>query len=111
MGESSLKDWKRPKNFVASIKSEQLQLVNLTDLDFSGLCKENYGVNKGVYNTIDQYFFNQGIRNILYRRVYILEFLDEARAYKKTADNVTFIPFGAGGLSKSLHAFFLKKQK
>ncbi|MGG1572005.1 hypothetical protein [Fictibacillus sp. NRS-1165] len=108
MAEASLREWHRPKNFVASITKEQLHLVNLTDLEFTGLCKERYGVNKGLYNTIENYFAKQGVRNILYRRVYILEFLADVQSKKGKESRGAHVSFGTGGLARALHTFFIK---
>ncbi len=108
MGEMSLREGQRPKDFIASITKEQLNFVNLTDLQFTGLCKEKYGVNKGLYNTIENYFAKKGIRNILYRRVYILEFLNDVQRRKGKECRETHVTFGSGGLAKALHNFFIK---
>ncbi|MDM5198030.1 hypothetical protein QUF79_08365 [Fictibacillus enclensis] len=110
MGEASLKEWHKSQNFLASATKEQLYLVNLTDLEFSGVCRERYGVNKGLYNTIEDYFSKQGIRNILYRRLYILEFLNDVQS-RYTEVKRSHLTFGTGGLARALQTFFINRQR
>ena len=32
-------------------------IVNFTDYSFQKLCEREYGINRGVYNTIDRWFY------------------------------------------------------
>ncbi|WP_087974765.1 hypothetical protein [Oceanobacillus rekensis] len=50
--------------------------LHLPDLQFMSLCKEKYGLNRGIYNVIDSWFYDQGIINITERRKQITNFLD-----------------------------------
>jgi hypothetical protein len=38
--------------------------INLADLAFANQCFEVYGINRGVYNTIDYWFYENGIKEI-----------------------------------------------
>ncbi|PMC34283.1 hypothetical protein CJ195_23640 [Bacillus sp. UMB0899] len=80
-------------------------IIHLTDLDFAQLCHKKYGLNKGIYNTIDSWFYKQGIQNILERRkniLFFLEFLDGKVETKNLRPK-----FGSGGLTIKLQDYFL----
>lgn len=71
--------------------------VHLTDYSFQKLCDVEFGINRGVYNEIDKYFYHIGIINILERRKQILRFIQfHATAEKKR------VRFGNGGLRQRL---------
>ncbi|MFC0472664.1 hypothetical protein ACFFHM_19810 [Halalkalibacter kiskunsagensis] len=84
-------------------KLDHDHFLNLPDLKYVELCKERYGINKGVYNTIDLWFFEQGIKKIIIRRFYILAFLD--RMKRELPKNEDDLKFGHGGLTKKLNVF------
>ncbi|MBI0579111.1 hypothetical protein IEC97_17210 [Neobacillus cucumis] len=84
---------------------ESIQYLNLPDLQFFILCNQKYKVNRGVYNTIDQWFYEYGIVNIHYRRIQLLAFLDFFKDKILEKDRQKFIRFGHGGLAKSLNEF------
>ncbi|MEW9673533.1 hypothetical protein [Ammoniphilus sp. 3BR4] len=69
--------------------------VQLPDLSFIRLCESQYGINRGVYNTIDTWFYEQGWKGIVERRETILRFLDRN----------SFQRFGHGGLSIKLQEY------
>lgn len=80
------------------------QELNLPDLCFYKKCNNLYGINRGVYNVIDNWFFEYGITQVAYRRIYILSFL----SYLKEGDQKVsskYIKFGAGGLADKLSRF------
>jgi|HigsolmetaAR203D_1030402.scaffolds.fasta_scaffold01081_20 hypothetical protein len=74
------------------------QVIHLPDLSFVKWCDETFGVNRGVYNTIDSWFYEKGLTDILERRKHILHFLK----YAQTSGKEKKIKFGHGGLSISL---------
>lgn len=81
--------------------------VHSPDIFFQRTCDENFGINRGVYNTIDNWFYNIGLKNILVRRKEILRFL----FYLSGETNVNQKPkikFGNGGLSKELNEYWIK---
>ncbi|WP_256358076.1 hypothetical protein [Bacillus sp. sid0103] len=84
---------------------EKCEYLNLPDLQFFQWCHLQYGLNKGVYNTIDQWFYGFGIEHIHYRRIYILKFLDFTKECGVVKDQQKFIRFGNGGLIRSLQRF------
>lgn len=51
------------------------KIINKTDFHFLRYCQGQYGINRGVYNTIEQWFYNKKVYNIESRRQYILDFL------------------------------------
>lgn len=74
------------------------QIIHNTDLEFSSYCKNMYKVNRGIYNTIDSWFYNQGVKNILHRRKKIIDFLN----YLQSNNTLSF---GKGGLTHKLNEF------
>lgn len=73
------------------------QIVNYTDHSFQKLCEKKYGINRGVYNTIDKWFYEAGIKNIILRRKEILNFLDYV-VQSLSLSKSSKIKFGSGGL-------------
>ncbi|OIK13076.1 hypothetical protein BIV60_14815 [Bacillus sp. MUM 116] len=84
---------------------ESSQYLNLPDLQFFIWCNQKYKVNRGVYNTIDHWFYEYGIVNIQYRRIQVLAFLDFFKDKVFEQDKQKYIRFGHGGLAKSLNEF------
>jgi riboflavin kinase len=84
-----------------NVLSELEKIIHLNDLSFIRLCYEKYGVNKGVYNTIDAWFYSKGVENILERRRKILLFLQYIK-------NHSCSKFGHGGLTIKLQEFFFE---
>ncbi|MDQ0201516.1 hypothetical protein J2S10_004722 [Neobacillus ginsengisoli] len=41
--------------------------LNLPDLQFFNWCNHQYRLNRGIYNTIDQWFYDYGIKEVLSR--------------------------------------------
>ena len=84
---------------------EQSKYLNLPDLQFYNWCYQQYGLNKGVYNTIDNWFHEYGIIHIQYRRIYLLAFLEFSKDEGIKEDKHKFIRFGNGGLIRKLNEF------
>jgi riboflavin kinase len=78
--------------------------LNLPDLQFYIWCNRQYRVNRGVYITIDQWFYEYGIVNIHSRRIQILAFLDFVED-EMLEEQPKYIRFGHGGLTKRLNEF------
>lgn len=74
-------------------------LFHLPDLQFVQFCERKFSLNKGIYNTIDNWFYKMGITNILDRRKMILQFM------VINCSNKTKVKFGPGGLTKKLENF------
>ncbi|ETI68298.1 hypothetical protein [Neobacillus vireti] len=76
---------------------EQKTIINLPDQLFSRYCKETFGLNRGVYNTIDEWFYKNSAESIEVRRKKILDFL---LFYVSSLKNVEEckIKFGKGNL-------------
>lgn len=84
----------------------QRHMIHWPDLQFVHWCEEQYGVNRGVYNVIDAWFYNQGLDDIVERRVHILEFLS-FQAQNLSKGNT--LKFGSGGLKTRLNQFWSQK--
>jgi len=82
--------------------------LNLPNIQFYNWCKKEYGVNKGIFNTIDDWFYDHGIEGIIIRRAYLITFLEYLTSEEKEAKTVRF---GHGGLSMKLHAFLNTQQQ
>lgn len=76
--------------------------IHMPDLHFVKFCEREYGVNRGVYNTIDQWLFEQGVRRIIERRKNIMQFLDAVQSLQNEKGKVKF---GTKGLTERLHQF------
>lgn len=78
--------------------------IHLPDLSFVDLCESKYGINRGVYNTIDAWFYRQGVIDILNRRRNILSFLEFIKPKSDLGGNFRQ-KFGPGGLAIKLHDY------
>ena len=85
---------------------QRCMYLNLPELQFFQWCQQQYKINKGVYNTIDSWFFQKGIGSILNRRIYILAFLDFVIKTGQHDNQTKYLRFGNGGLTKALQHFF-----
>lgn len=83
------------------------KFLNLPDLRFYTFCNETYSVNRGIYNTIDQWFYERGLVNIYKRRMFLLSFLRFINGSKLNKNQNHMVKFGPGGLTKELEEFFL----
>jgi riboflavin kinase len=84
--------------------NDKTDIIHLPDLLFIEFCKEQFGINRGVYNTIDSWFFQKGIVNILERRHKIHDFLTkwiQESSEKKHGE----IKIGHGNLTKKLNEY------
>ncbi|CAH0255839.1 RNA-binding riboflavin kinase RibR [Peribacillus sp. Bi96] len=84
---------------------EYMEHLNLPDRIFFHWCQQQYGLNRGVYNTIDHWFYEYGIVHILYRRINLLAFLEFASKPEPESGKTTLIKFGSGGLTQKLQEF------
>jgi riboflavin kinase len=78
--------------------------VNLPDLLFFNHCEQNFGINRGVYNTIDEFFFKIGFSEINTRRKTVLNFLFYLRSSCFVKESGK-IKVGNRGLSFRLNEF------
>ncbi len=83
------------------------EIAELPDLIFARFCEKEYGVNKGIYNTIDAWFFERGLDRIVERRQMILAFFMTL----KLQENASKIKFGSRGLAARLNHFWLQQSK
>lgn len=89
--------------------------LQLPDIYFQQKCEQEFGLNKGIYNTIDIYFFKAGIQPIESRRRVIVEFLTYCVENNWVDLKKERLKFGAGNLTlclkNFLHKYDLKKEK
>lgn len=81
------------------------EYLNLPDLSFYNKCNEQYRINRGIYNSIDNWFYEYGVINIMFRRIYILAFLEFVKKENKEVNSQKLIKFGHGGLAIKLKEF------
>ncbi|WP_338450050.1 hypothetical protein R4Z09_28590 [Niallia oryzisoli] len=89
---------------------ERSEYLNLPDIDFFLFCERQYRVNKGVYNTIDRWFYQNGIENIIHRRIYLLGFLEFVTESNLKQNHHKYIRFGNGGLITKLQEFMKESE-
>jgi len=75
--------------------------IHLTDYSFQKMCNDEFGINRGVYNEIDKWFYNKGLVDILKRRKAILNFILLNDRNEKNK-----VRFGNGGLRDKLAEYF-----
>jgi riboflavin kinase len=102
-----IKKIKSRENLIKNdIKLERSKYLNLPDLKFFIWCNQLYGINRGVYNTIDQWLFENGMISIYHRRIQLLAFLNYIQDRSDIKDNNhKYIRFGHGGLTSRLREF------
>ncbi|MCZ8522738.1 MULTISPECIES: RNA-binding protein [Paenibacillus] len=81
-------------------------VLQLPDFQFVTYCFETFGLNRGIYNTIDEWLYRFGVREITQRRQTIIAFLTEQQRQGRSPG--TYLKFGKGGLTKLLHEFVAK---
>ncbi|MFD1707877.1 hypothetical protein ACFSCZ_14215 [Siminovitchia sediminis] len=83
-------------------------VTHYTDFSFQKFCDQTFGVNRGVYNTIDRCFYERGIKDITTRRKEILSFLQfvTGEADDKPSSRVRF---GKGGLVMKLNEYWERR--
>lgn len=80
------------------------QLIHLPDLQFVRYCEDIFYINRGVYNIIDSWFYDQNITDISYRRKVIIAFFIYLNKDRKK------IKFGPGGVKAHLEQFWNTKK-
>lgn len=84
-------------------------IIHLPDRLFTQFCNDQFGINRGVYNTIDSWFFQKGITNIMERRKSIYDFLNKW-IQDDTGDYHGKIKIGHGNLTRKLNEYFLSHE-
>lgn len=79
------------------VSMEQVQL-QWPDLQFINWCRGKYGINRGIYNTIDAWLYEYGILDLNERRKVVIQFLKHVG--QREGDK-----FGKGGLTRNLEQF------
>ena len=87
--------------------SQSEQTIHLPDTEFQVFCETAFGINRGVYNVIDYWFFENGIQHVVARRKEIVNFLQlQRREIRK--DGSVKIRFGKNGLKNRLEGYRLR---
>lgn len=88
-------------------KLVELDVLHYPDLQFFKLCYERFGVNRGVFNTIDNWLYEHGATNVYSRRKLVIDFLHYAVRLQPTNERTKFIKFGQGTLTTRLMEFVI----
>lgn len=80
------------------------EVIHWPDFKFAEYCRNRYRVNRGVYNTIDVWLYEHGVRDIGDRRRMILLFL-AACVDQSGAGDGKFLKFGKGGLTDRIRRY------
>ncbi|MFE5317475.1 RNA-binding protein [Paenibacillus sp. NPDC056579] len=83
----------------------ETDLVHLPDIQFVTYCFQMFGLNRGIYNTIDQWLYDSGYKDVLQRRkatVSFLHLINEKGGRERTG---SLLRFGKGGVTKQLYDF------
>lgn len=75
------------------------EAVQLPDLLFVRLCEERFGINRGIYNSVDAWFFQKGLTDVTERRERVAEFL-------AGIGQSGGVPFRRRGLASQLNDFW-----
>jgi riboflavin kinase len=86
------------------VEVNETEAVHLPDIQFVNYCFQTYGLNRGIYNTIDQWFYSFGYREIIGRRSITIDFLKDIQQ-KHGRDRSSLLRFGKGGLTKQLYDY------
>lgn len=91
-----------------------LEVIHYPDYQFFKWCELQYFINRGVYNTIDQFLFETGYKSIDKRRVVLIDFLQYLfNRFANKDDQV--LKLGHGNLTNALNQFmdnrFLSKNQ
>lgn len=103
--------WNLPKREGEKEGLEKSEYLNLPDLQFYLWCQGKLKLNRGVYNTIDNWFYEHGIGHIILRRIYLLAFLDYVKTDLPDQSGHKYFRFGNGGLTKMLQQFIAETNK
>lgn len=79
-------------------------LYEWPDLAFHHYCLHMYRLNRGTYNTIDQWLYDNGYPEIKNRRKMIIRFLD-LMAQSQADEQRKYLSFGKGNLIVELSQF------
>lgn len=93
------------KSYTEERTLAEAEVLHLPDIQFVTYCFEIFGLNRGIYNTIDQWLFEHGFADIVQRRKIIVTFLNDLQAKHGLERNGSILRFGKGGLTKQLYDY------
>ena len=83
--------------------------LHLPDLDFARKAEEKFQVNRGIYNTIDAWFYKNGLEDIVRRRSHITQFLTySSEEVMKVKENQVKRLVFPNGLTSTLESYVEK---
>ncbi|WP_438350576.1 RNA-binding protein [Paenibacillus sp. FA6] len=86
------------------INEQDFYIYQWPDLAFYHHCLKRYRLNRGIYNTMDQWFHDNGYPEIQQRRMVIIEFL-ECTSIVHVNEHYKYLSFGKGNLMTLLSSY------
>lgn len=80
--------------------------VHLPDLHFVRKAEGKFRVNRGIYNTIDAWFYENGLQEIVKRRIHITQFLTySTEALMEDKEELVKHALFPSGLTRALESY------
>lgn len=79
------------------------ELTQLLDFEFTQHCHITYKVTSNLYNSIDRFFYDYGLKKVEERRKHLLSFLEYSQAGRKHSD--LQLGFGQKGLKPQIEEY------
>ncbi|HBZ11763.1 MAG TPA: hypothetical protein DEO65_18170 [Bacillus bacterium] len=81
------------------------EIFSLPDLYFFKWCDLKYGINRGIYNTIDALLHEKGYTDVYERRFILTRFLEHSLKQNLYDEKINAIKFGRGNLTIKVNEF------
>lgn len=113
MGNSSITHNRDDKVIITFQERKNEEPVHLPDYQFALYCSNTFGLNRGVYNTIDEWMYHNGFTAVAERRRRLLQFLSYTANDKLTDHSkpVQRLKFGKGIVINQLRRYLLGERK
>ncbi|PIC68983.1 hypothetical protein CSV67_16115 [Sporosarcina sp. P2] len=90
---------------IVSTKEEMEDLFHLPDRRFFDWCAKSYFINRGIFNVIDSWLFDYGMKDIVSRRKAMDHYLRYLLLHGFYNEKKHFLQFGKNGVTESLSSF------
>ncbi|AXI00232.1 RNA-binding protein [Sporosarcina sp. PTS2304] len=81
------------------------ELFHLPDRRFFDWCAKSYSINKGIFNVIDSWLFDYGLKDIVSRRKAMDQYLNYLLLHGFYNEKKLYLQFGKKGVTESLSDF------
>ncbi|ARF14669.1 MULTISPECIES: hypothetical protein [Sporosarcina] len=90
---------------IVSTHQQMEDLFHLPDRRFFDWCAKSYFINRGVFNVIDSWLFDYGMKDIVLRRKVMDHYLRYLLSHGFYNEKKHFLQFGKKGVTESLSSF------